>query len=103
MNGCLEAKCPLGHEFRWLTGTPMLCPVCQHPMHGDQYPPVEALTPREKEVLALLARGMTNREIAENLYIEECTVEHHVHSIFRKLRVRNRTQAATYAIRNVLT
>lgn len=56
------------------------------------------LTPREKEVLTLVARGVSNVEIAKALYISDKTVRNHVSSILRKLKVRDRTQAAIYAI-----
>lgn len=52
------------------------------------------LTYREVEVLALVAEGKRNREIAQELWIEESTVETHLHHIFRKLDVSNRTAAA---------
>ncbi len=52
-----------------------------------------ALTPREREVLGLLRRGLSNRETARALFIEESTVKVHVHHIFRKLGARNRLQA----------
>jgi DNA-binding NarL/FixJ family response regulator len=103
MNGYLEARCPAGHKFKWLTGTPLVCPVCRLPIRGNGTQPIEVLTPREKEVLALLAEGMSNREIAEMLVIGECTVEHHAHNIFRKVGVRNRTQAAAYVLRQELS
>lgn len=54
----------------------------------------EALTPREQEVLQLIAEGKSNREIAGALYIAERTVKNHVNSILRTLDVRDRTQAA---------
>jgi two-component system, NarL family, nitrate/nitrite response regulator NarL len=53
------------------------------------------LTPRQREVLTLLAKGSSNREIAEELKISEATVRVHVSSIMRVLDVENRTQAAT--------
>jgi DNA-binding NarL/FixJ family response regulator len=56
------------------------------------------LTPREKEVLTLVARGVSNVDIAKALYISDKTVRNHVSSILRKLKVRDRTQAAIYAI-----
>lgn len=65
-------------------------------------PAREALTDRELEVLRLLARGCSNREIAENLVIGEATVRTHVSSILRKLQLASRTQAALYAIRGGL-
>lgn len=59
-----------------------------------------ALTKREIQVLKLLAEGMYNREIGEKLFISEKTVKNHVSSIFKKIGVTDRTQAAVYAIRN---
>jgi DNA-binding NarL/FixJ family response regulator len=60
---------------------------------------IAALTAREKEVLALIARGESNRNIARRLFISEKTVKNHITSIFRKLKVEDRTQAAIYAIK----
>jgi LuxR family maltose regulon positive regulatory protein len=59
--------------------------------------PVEALSPRELEVLQLLARGKANREIARELFVTLDTVKKHVTHIFGKLEVSNRTQAAARA------
>lgn len=58
------------------------------------------LTRREMEVLKLLARGLFNKEIADTLSISEKTVKNHVSSIFKKINVSDRTQAAVYAIKN---
>jgi len=52
------------------------------------------LTPRENQVLALIERGLTNKEIARSLGVELSTVKNHIHSILGKLQVRRRTQAA---------
>jgi len=60
-------------------------------------PPSDALTPRETEVVQLLAQGKTNREISEALDLSTSTVKNHVNSILSKLRVRNRTEAALKA------
>ncbi len=59
-----------------------------------------ALTKREVQVLKLLSEGMYNREIGEKLFISEKTVKNHVSSIFKKIGVTDRTQAAVYAIKN---
>jgi two-component system NarL family response regulator len=56
------------------------------------------LTKREQEILALIAAGQSNQEIAETLYISPGTVRVHVHTILKKLDVRDRTQAAVVAI-----
>ena len=61
------------------------------------------LTPRELETLRLIARGLTNQEIAESLSVAERTVAKYVSSILDKLHLANRTQAALYAIREGLT
>ena len=62
----------------------------------------EALTPREKDVLALLADGYRNREIAERLGISEHTVKFHVGAILTKLGAGSRTEAVTLAARQGL-
>ena len=60
------------------------------------------LTPREQEVLKLIAAGKSNQEIALKLHISESTVEKHLGSVYAKLGVGSRVEAAVYAIRNNL-
>lgn len=60
-------------------------------------PELAALTPREREVLSLIATGASNREIAEILCITEKTVKNHVSSVLSRLNLRDRTQAAVLA------
>ena len=60
--------------------------------------PVEELTPRELEVLGVMARGARNREIAQELVISERTVKIHVANIIAKLGARNRTEAVVKAL-----
>lgn len=59
-------------------------------------PELAELTPREREVLCLIAKGANNREIAESLYISERTVKNHITSILSRLNLRDRTQAAMF-------
>jgi len=59
----------------------------------------EALSPRETEVLAQIVSGLSNKEIVANLGISMSTVKHHLERVFTKLRVNDRTQAATAAVK----
>jgi DNA-binding NarL/FixJ family response regulator len=68
------------------------------PVGGEVPELQEALTPREVEVIRLLAGGMSNREIAEILGAAEGTVKHHVSNVLSKLGARDRTQAVLFAI-----
>lgn len=61
--------------------------------------PDQPLSKREREVLALVARGLTNRQIAERLYVSDHTVRNHVSNILNKLGLSRRVEAATYAVR----
>ena len=69
------------------------------PKDQDGY---ESLTPRELEVLNLIAKGLENREIAEQLVVSEATVRTHVSNILGKLHLASRTQAALYALKEGL-
>ncbi|MFE1594769.1 response regulator [Nocardia sp. NPDC058705] len=64
---------------------------------------VEALTDRERDVLALLGRGLSNADIGRNLFLAEATVKFHVSAILRRLEVDNRVQAAICAYEAGLT
>lgn len=59
---------------------------------------IEILTPKEKEVLALVAKGASNQEIADKLCVRDVTVKTHLNSVFKKLKVTNRTQAVLLAM-----
>ena len=69
---------------------------------ADATPPLPELTPREREVLGLVAAGLTNRQIAERLVVSEHTVHRHVTNILRKLQLPSRTAAAAHAVRSGL-
>ncbi len=68
-------------------------------LSAREEPSDDPLSPREREVLALIARGLTNREIAEELTISEHTARNHVTSILDKLGLSRRAEAAVYAAR----
>ncbi len=64
--------------------------------------PLDDLSPREREVLILLAKGATNREIGTELHLSTGTVKNHVSSILRRLDLTDRTQAAVLATKHGL-
>ncbi|TCP58172.1 LuxR family two component transcriptional regulator [Tumebacillus sp. BK434] len=65
-------------------------------------PDGEKLSPREHEVLITLVKGLSNKEIAEQLFISETTVKLHISNIYRKLGVKSRSQAIMYAVKEKL-
>jgi two-component system, NarL family, response regulator LiaR len=77
--------------------------VIQELKRPSELPPTdEPLTAREVEILKLVAKGLTNQEIAVKLIVSERTVRTHVSNILSKLHLANRTQAALYALREGL-
>jgi DNA-binding NarL/FixJ family response regulator len=71
--------------------------LARRPLRRDLAAPLETLTPREHEVLQLLAQGLSNSEIAARLVVGDGTVKTHVARILAKLGVRDRVQAVIYA------
>jgi two-component system nitrate/nitrite response regulator NarL len=72
---------------------------------GTEGPPPDStrsLTPRERQVLQLVTKGLTNKEIGAQLHIAENTVKNHLRNILEKLHLQNRAQAAAYAVREGL-
>lgn len=66
----------------------------------DSFMPVESLTDRELEVLTMAAKGLTNKQMGESLFISDRTVQGHLQNIYRKLGVTTRTEAVTKGLAN---
>ncbi|MBL4954798.1 response regulator transcription factor [Neobacillus sp. YIM B02564] len=64
-------------------------------------PEISTLTAREKEILLLVSDGLTNKQIAEKLYIAENTVKNHIKHLLNKLGLENRVQLASYAVKYI--
>lgn len=64
-------------------------------------PSISSLTPREKEILLLVSKGLTNKLIAEQLFISENTVKNHMKNLLEKLNLENRVQLASYALKYI--
>ncbi|MFD8596776.1 response regulator [Kitasatospora sp. NPDC059646] len=77
--------------------TSRLMESLRHQQDGDADEALDRLTPREREILALIGDGLTNREIAHELYLSEKTVKNHISRLLAKLGVERRLQAAVLA------
>jgi len=80
----------------------MVLQELHRPVDSKQAANVDPLSGREVDVLRLIARGLSNQQIADALIVGEATVRSHVSSILRKLQLASRTQAALYALREGL-
>ncbi|MFD0559337.1 LuxR family two component transcriptional regulator [Stackebrandtia endophytica] len=83
-------------------GQVLFAPGAVAAMAAGPAPQLSQLTDRERQVLSLVAAGLSNRQISTRLTVAEKTVKTHLSSIFRKLGVTDRTQAALYAVRHGL-
>ncbi|SDK58106.1 two component transcriptional regulator, LuxR family [Glycomyces sambucus] len=83
------------------SGQMLLAPVAMRGlMNGTTGPAAPTLTPRESQVLGLIAKGQTNRQIARALGVSEKTVKTHVTNLLRRIGAADRTQAALWAVRH---
>ncbi|WP_112140024.1 response regulator [Glycomyces dulcitolivorans] len=83
------------------SGQLLLSPVAMRGlMNGSTGPAAPTLTPRESQVLGLIAKGQTNRQIARALGVSEKTVKTHVTNLLRRIGAADRTQAALWAVRH---
>jgi DNA-binding NarL/FixJ family response regulator len=98
----LEAAIRLVHQGEALLDPQITARVMEEVAHPAATGDLASLTPREREVLGLLARGLSNRELADTLVVSEKTVKTHVSNILMKLGVHDRTQAALLAVREGL-
>jgi DNA-binding NarL/FixJ family response regulator len=105
---------PLVQQQLLAAATARPAPASQGPEAGESIPPARTqstpptplpddLTPREAEVLSLIARGLSNREIAAELFVSEATVKTHINHVFSKINARDRAQAVHYAYTHGLT
>ena len=107
-SGCLdssELKKAISHVIKGETYIqPSMIPLLNSKMveRNHERVKIDLLTRRELEVLKLLSVGLYNKEIGKKLDISERTVKNHISSIFKKIEVTDRTQAAVFAIRNNL-
>jgi NarL family two-component system response regulator LiaR len=107
--GYLMKDAPLEELLRAIQdvgeGRPVVPPALLRRVFDSQaspFPPSDALTAREQEVLALLGQGASNRKIAQHLTLSESTVRTHVRNILSKLHLANRTEAALHVKRSDL-
>ena len=98
----LEAAVRLVHQGEALLDPQIAGRVMEEVAHPPAVGDLASLTPREREVLGLLGRGLSNRELADTLVVSEKTVKTHVSNILMKLGVHDRTQAALLAVREGL-
>ncbi|MEJ7585367.1 MAG: response regulator transcription factor [Acidimicrobiales bacterium] len=98
----LEAAIHIVHEGGAMLDPHVVASVMAEVAKREPPPGIDELTPREREVLTLLAEGRSNRDLASALFVSEKTIKTHVSSILAKLQLTDRTQAALFAVRHGL-
>ncbi len=98
--GELEAAVRSVHRGESLLDRQVVGRVMAEVAYGSPVVSAEVLTPRELEVLRLLGRGLSNRQLAATLFVSDKTVKTHVSNILAKLHLADRTQAALWAVRH---
>lgn len=99
LRGVSSGEAPISRA----TATKILNEYAKQIQRGPQEIPEEKLSPREQEVLELISKGLTNKEIGNKLGISENTVKNHLKNILDKLHLENRVQAATFALQKKLS
>lgn len=99
LHGVFRGEAPISRA----TATKILNEYAKQIQRGPQEIPEEKLSPREQEVLELISKGLTNKEIGNKLGISENTVKNHLKNILDKLHLENRVQAATFALQKKLS
>jgi DNA-binding NarL/FixJ family response regulator len=99
LRGVMRGEAPISRA----TAAKILKEFAEQVRSGSRGDPEDKLSPKEREVLQLLARGLTNKEIGNSLGITENTVKNHLKNILDKLHLENRVQAAAFALQHKLT
>ena len=99
LRGVFRGEAPISR----VTATKILNEYAEQIQRGPQEIPEEKLSPKEQEVLELLTKGLTNKEIGNKLGITENTIKNHLKNILAKLHLENRVQAATFALQKKLS
>ena len=99
LRGVVKGEAPVSRA----TAAKILNEFAKQIKQGREEDPGEQLSPREREVLELLTKGSTNKEIAAALGISDNTVKNHLRNILDKLHLQNRVQAAVFALQKALS
>ena len=88
-----------GQEFPTV-GRAHICPTCRQPKPRENKSNSDSLSSREKQLAKLIYQAKSNKEIASDLHLAEGTIKEYLHTIFRKLGVKNRTELALWMVRH---
>lgn len=97
----VRSCCRCGHEFRTSGERVRVCETCRRPPTPPRLHvvPGQKLSQRERQVAALVAQGLPNKEIASQLHLSEGTIKVYLFHIFQKTKVNNRTELAVWQVR----